>query len=182
MAVPTAPRTFVVTGTVVGELKLTWIAPLTPGGDLINYKIYSSIDVITATSASTLVATVGTTVLIYYNVLSDTGSKRYFAITAVNADGEGAIATYTWEPIIVMNPLNHLTESISTFVFTLTGAAGIDVYNLAPYLYGYRVIGGVFSAGAAGGFAYIDKTRKKVTSGTVATISFTVFAIRQMEP
>lgn len=179
--IPGVPRTLLVTGTAAGELELTWLVPLSNGGSVLtNYKIYAS-----TTSTPILIATVGTTVLTYHHITSRTGDKLYFKVAAVNAEGEGASVSYTWEPIIVQNKDNHLTDSISTFVFTLAGAigtAGVDAYDLSPYLYGYRVIGGVFGAGAAGDFAYINKTTKKVTVGSANSISFTVFGIRQMEP
>jgi len=174
--IPGVPRTLLVTGTEAGELYLTWVAPLSDGGSAITeYNVYIS-------SNSTQVL-VGTTALLWYPyITAHTGDKLFVNVSAVNSIGEGTKVSYTWEPIISMNPLNHLEDSISAFVFTLAGATGVDAYDLSPYLYGYRVIGGVFGAGAAGDFGYINKTSKKVTVGSLNSISFTVFGIRQMEP
>ena len=172
MAVPTAPRTFVATGTATGQIYLTWVAPLTPGGNLTNYKIYTG-------SAKKLLVTVGTTVLNYPYVVSDNSQPVYFTITATNATGEGAGASVMWSPVAELNYHNYVGDSMNMFVFTLSGASGTGAYNLSSFLKGFQVIGCAQGCSAAADSAWINNATKLVTTATTNTVSLTVYALKR---
>lgn len=109
--------------------------------------------------------------------------------------------------ITLKNKDMHAAGALGIFVFDIELEA-VDVegthtavteYDLSPFLSGYQVVGGAFSAGSAGAFASIDAASKKVTThaGVVTQadntdpenpvpasieeehVCFTVFALRR---
>jgi fibronectin type 3 domain-containing protein len=84
---PGAPRTASATaGPGRGQITVTWAAPLTNGGSAVTgYRVYGG----NASGALSLLTTVGATTTSFSESALADGATRFYAITALNAVGEG---------------------------------------------------------------------------------------------
>jgi hypothetical protein len=82
-SLPTAPTNFAVTAST-GAVLLTWSAPTTTGGTILNYKIYRG----TAPGKANLIKTTGGNVFGYEDGNKTSGTTYYYFMSAVNGQGE----------------------------------------------------------------------------------------------
>lgn len=84
-AVPAAPVLTATPGTAVVDL--SWTVPFDGGSAITGYNVYRGI----ASGGETLLTTV-TSGTIYHDTTVTTGTLYYYEVSAVNADGEGALS------------------------------------------------------------------------------------------
>jgi len=133
MAVPNAPTNLVVTATAVGELYLTWVAPVA-GEDPTGYAVYYG----TETAVYTGSVDAGNVLEYTFNTLGD-GDTYFYKVFAYNLDGESALGTdeesgTTWDvpgvPTALSATDGDASVSLSWTAPTFNFGTAILYYNI----------------------------------------------------
>lgn len=157
--VPTVPRNLGASrGPGVGEITLTWQAPLNDGGKAVTgYKVYRA----TSSGAESFLTDVGA-VLTWKDSAQAAGEERYYKLSAVNVVGEGALGNEanSHAPTVALAPQNLVgTNGPGLGQISLTWQTPAD--NGGNTITGYKVY-----RGAASGQLVFHRDLGAVTSFT----------------